>query len=150
LAKDLIQHEFLSEVTKLWNLVHKYACKRPDIDTTTAFYRGGPETTISITRSITLEGLSLDYVPNINACKELKTIAKRIIKHAKDTTEVYVAQIQFNRGWKLILLGLTQCESFARFVAMYAMETALPAIKETLLDNSTRYVSQPSPFTLQS
>ena len=47
-------------------------------------------------------------------------------------------QIHFNRGWKLLLLGLLQAESFSRYMAMAYISKALPSLNETLLDSLVR------------
>ena len=57
-----------------------------------------------------------------------------------ESGDLYANQVHLNRGWKLIVTGLTQAESVARYLAMMALRRAIPVIKETLLDVSTRSV----------
>ncbi|KAI9003546.1 hypothetical protein BC832DRAFT_540384 [Gaertneriomyces semiglobifer] len=71
-----------------------------------------------------MEGLSLDVVPEINVSRELGRIARGLV--------------HFNRAWKLLLLGLGQAESIARYLAMVALRRAIPVINDTLLDATTR------------
>ncbi|KAI9202395.1 uncharacterized protein BJ171DRAFT_584296 [Polychytrium aggregatum] len=55
-----------------------------------------------------------------------------------EEADFYTVQVHFNRGWKLLLLGLTQAESFARYIDMCSLHIALPSINDTLLDSTTR------------
>lgn len=69
-----------------------------------------------------------------------------------DEADFYTVQVHFNRGWKLLLLGLGQAESFARFMAMVALRRSIPIINDTLLDSTTREVSpmsRISPFLVE-
>lgn len=50
-------------------------------------------------------------------------------------------QIHMNRGWKLLLIGLTQAEGFARYEAMADLGRSLPNLVDTLHDNKTRHVA---------
>lgn len=47
-------------------------------------------------------------------------------------------QILLNRGWKLLLIGLTQAEPFSRYEAMVDLGRALPNLIDTLNDTTTR------------
>ncbi|KAL2918327.1 hypothetical protein HK105_202254 [Polyrhizophydium stewartii] len=91
-------------------------------------------------RGVGLDGLSLDNVPNCNIGRTLMLIAKGLHSPSKkDEADFFTLQVHLNRAWKLLLLGLTQAESFSRHVAMIALCRALPVIKETLVDNQTRF-----------
>ncbi|KAJ3299223.1 hypothetical protein HK104_009688 [Borealophlyctis nickersoniae] len=85
-----------------------------------------------------LQGLTLDTVPNCNISKILMDIAKGLHEQPIDEADFYTVQVHFNRGWKLLLLGLSQAESFARYMAMVALRRAIPVINDTLLDSTTR------------
>lgn len=91
-------------------------------------------------KSLGLEGLSLDSIPNLTASKDLMEIAKGLHVQPLDEADFYTVQVHFNRGWKLLLLGLGQQESFARYMAMVALKRAVPMINDTLLDSTTREV----------
>ncbi|KAJ3397657.1 hypothetical protein HDU92_005399 [Lobulomyces angularis] len=84
------------------------------------------------------EYLSLDTVPNVNVSKILKKIAKGLHEPIVDELDFFTIQVYFNRGWKLLLLGLRQAESFGRYMSMYALSLAIPVINDTLLDSTTR------------
>eukprot|EP00842_Homolaphlyctis_polyrhiza_P001846 jgi/Hompol1/2662/HPOL_006126-RA len=91
-------------------------------------------------RGIGLEGLSLDTIPNCSIGRSLMLIAKGLLDPPrKDDIDFFTLQVHLNRGWKLILLGLMQAESFSRHVAMIALNRSLPVIKETLVDSITRF-----------
>ncbi|KAI8820517.1 uncharacterized protein EV422DRAFT_73879 [Fimicolochytrium jonesii] len=101
--------------------------------------RGGSGAyTSARTRGYGLEGLSLDTVPNANVTKELMQISKGLHVQPLDEADFYTVQVHFNRGWKLLLLGLGQQESLARYMAMAALRRAIPVINDTLLDSTTR------------
>ncbi|RKO93893.1 hypothetical protein BDK51DRAFT_20030, partial [Blyttiomyces helicus] len=85
-----------------------------------------------------IEGLSLDTVPNCNVSKDLLQISSGLHMQLVDEADFYTVQVHFNRGWKLLLLGLGQAESFARYMAMVALRRAIPTINDTLMDNQTR------------
>ncbi|KAI8925707.1 hypothetical protein BC831DRAFT_550468 [Entophlyctis helioformis] len=96
--------------------------------------------TAHLGRAVGLEYLTLDAVPNCNVGHMLMIIAKGLRNPPKkDEADFMTLQIHMNRGWKLILLGLRQAESVSRHVAMIALNRALPVIKETLVDNLTRF-----------
>ncbi|KAK5666267.1 hypothetical protein QVD99_007029 [Batrachochytrium dendrobatidis] len=87
-------------------------------------------------RCVGLSGLSLDAVSNENIGKTLMLIAKGLSEVSKrDDPSLFVLQVHCNRGWKLILLGLAQSESFLRHIAMVALGRALPCIIKTLVDS---------------
>ncbi|KAJ3300317.1 hypothetical protein HDU76_006123, partial [Blyttiomyces sp. JEL0837] len=88
--------------------------------------------------SMGIEGLSFDTVPNLNVSRSLKKIAAGLQIDTIVDADFYTVQVHFNRAWKLLLLGLTQAESFARYMAMCSLKTALPMINDTLLDSATR------------
>ncbi|KAJ3092272.1 hypothetical protein HK102_009083 [Quaeritorhiza haematococci] len=88
--------------------------------------------------SLGIEGLSLDTVPDVNISKVLKKIAQGLHNSLIDDADFFTVQVHLNRGWKLLLLGLTQAESIARYTAMFALRRAIPVINDTLLDFSTR------------
>ena len=54
--------------------------------------------------------------------------------------DFYTTQVIYNRGWRLMYLGLRQAEPFKRYMAMYAINMALPVMLDTLLDAHTREV----------
>ncbi|KAJ1546382.1 hypothetical protein HK096_005153, partial [Nowakowskiella sp. JEL0078] len=81
-------------------------------------------------------GLSLDAVPNLNFGKVFGEIAKGLTTQAIDEVDFYTLQVHFNRGWKILLLALTQAEPFARYMAMAALQKTIPVINETLLDST--------------
>ncbi|KAJ3042819.1 hypothetical protein HDV00_006640 [Rhizophlyctis rosea] len=95
-------------------------------------------TTLGGRAGLGLEGLSLDTVPNLNVTNMLGKIAKGLHEQPVDEADFYTVQVHFNRGWKLLLLGLNQAESFARYMAMVALRRAIPVINDTLLDSITR------------
>lgn len=47
-------------------------------------------------------------------------------------------QIIYNRGWKLLVVGLTQADAFSRYEAMTDLGRALGTIMDTLNDNHVR------------
>jgi hypothetical protein len=47
-------------------------------------------------------------------------------------------QIIYNRGWKLLVVGLTQADAFSRYEAMTDLGRALGTIMDTLNDNHAR------------
>ncbi|KAJ3262197.1 hypothetical protein HDU77_000417 [Chytriomyces hyalinus] len=85
-----------------------------------------------------IEGLSFDTVPNAKITSELRIIAEGLYSQPWIEADFYTVQVNFNRGWKLLLLGLTQAESLSRFMAMCALRIAIPVINDTLLDYTTR------------
>ncbi|KAJ3063074.1 hypothetical protein HDU98_001062, partial [Podochytrium sp. JEL0797] len=85
-----------------------------------------------------IEGLSFDTVPNVNVTSELRIIAEGLYSQPIIEADYFTVQVNFNRGWKLLLLGLTQAESLGRYMAMCALKLAIPVINDTLLDSSTR------------
>ncbi|KAI9362448.1 hypothetical protein DFJ73DRAFT_756739 [Zopfochytrium polystomum] len=85
-----------------------------------------------------IEGLSLDSIPNTKVPGWLKRIAEGLHSKPLVETDFYTVQVHFNRAWKLLLLGLIQAESFARYRAMCHLKIALPTINDTLLDFTTR------------
>ncbi|KAI9336135.1 hypothetical protein BDR26DRAFT_920198 [Obelidium mucronatum] len=85
-----------------------------------------------------IEGLSFDTVPNISVTSELRIIAEGLYSQPLIEADYFTVQVNFNRGWKLLLLGLTQAESLGRYMAMCALKIAIPVINDTLLDSSTR------------
>ncbi|KAJ3002411.1 UNVERIFIED_CONTAM: hypothetical protein HDU68_006253, partial [Siphonaria sp. JEL0065] len=85
-----------------------------------------------------IEGLSFDTVPNVNVTSELRIIAEGLYAQPLIEADYFTVQVNFNRGWKLLLLGLTQAESLGRYMAMCALKIAIPVINDTLLDSSTR------------
>ncbi|KAI9106297.1 hypothetical protein DFS34DRAFT_58191 [Phlyctochytrium arcticum] len=89
-------------------------------------------------RGLGLDGLVLDSVPSMNISKSLMQIAKGLHVQPLDEADFYTVQVHFNRGWKLLLLGLNQAESFSRYMAMVALKRAVPTINDTLLDSITR------------
>ncbi|KND03878.1 uncharacterized protein SPPG_08927 [Spizellomyces punctatus DAOM BR117] len=99
---------------------------------------GEPYPTAPGRRGLGLEGLNLDSIPSINVSKDLMQIAKGLHVQPLDEADFYTVQVHFNRGWKLLLLGLNQAESFARYMAMVALRRAIPMINDTLLDSTTR------------
>ncbi|KAJ3213593.1 hypothetical protein HDU67_002684 [Dinochytrium kinnereticum] len=88
--------------------------------------------------SLGIEGLSFDTVPNVNVSQVLKRMADGLYEQPVDEADFYTVQVHFNRAWKLLLLGLTQAESFARYMSMCAIRRAIPIINDTLLDSTTR------------
>ncbi|KAJ3353647.1 hypothetical protein HDU83_006556 [Entophlyctis luteolus] len=84
-----------------------------------------------------IEGLSFDTVPNVNITAELRSIAEGLCSPSTEG-DFYTTQVNYNRGWKLLLLGLVQAESLNRYLAMCALKIAVPVINDTLLDYSTR------------
>ncbi|KAJ3392517.1 hypothetical protein HDU84_004002 [Entophlyctis sp. JEL0112] len=86
-----------------------------------------------------IEGLSFDTVPNVNITAELRSIAEGLCSPSTEG-DFYTTQVNYNRGWKLLLLGLVQAESLNRYLAMCALKIAVPVINDTLLDYSTREV----------
>ncbi|KAI8848054.1 hypothetical protein BC829DRAFT_433513 [Chytridium lagenaria] len=88
--------------------------------------------------SLGIEGLSFDTVPNVNVSQVLKRMADGLYEQPVDEADFYTVQVHFNRAWKLLLLGLTQAESFSRYMSMCAIRRAIPIINDTLLDATTR------------
>ncbi|KAJ3148956.1 hypothetical protein HDU86_007314 [Geranomyces michiganensis] len=89
-------------------------------------------------RGLGIEGLSLDNLPTKNITRDLMVISKGLHVQPLDEADFYTVQVHFNRGWKLLLLGLTQHESVARYMAMCALRRAIPVINDTLLDSTVR------------
>ncbi|KAI8922123.1 hypothetical protein DFJ77DRAFT_425090, partial [Powellomyces hirtus] len=89
-------------------------------------------------RGLGIEGLCLDNVPTKNITHDLMEISKGLHVQPLDEADFYTVQVHFNRGWKLLLLGLAQHEAFARYMAMCALRRAIPVINDTLLDSTTR------------
>ncbi|KAJ3175403.1 hypothetical protein HDU87_006223 [Geranomyces variabilis] len=89
-------------------------------------------------RGLGIEGLSLDNLPTNNITRDLMVISKGLHVQPLDEADFYTVQVHFNRGWKLLLLGLTQHESVARYMAMCALRLAIPVINDTLLDSTVR------------
>lgn len=87
-----------------------------------------------------IDRLSLDSVPNADIDKDLRKISDGLTKQIVDVVDFWTIQVNLNRAWKLLVLGLRQTESFARHMAMYALRGSIPVINETLLDSSTREV----------
>ncbi|ORY39899.1 hypothetical protein BCR33DRAFT_853036 [Rhizoclosmatium globosum] len=85
-----------------------------------------------------IEGLSFDTVPNVNVTSELRIIAEGLFSQPIIEADYFTVQVNFNRGWKLLLIGLTQAECIGRYMAMCALKIAVPVINDTLLDSSTR------------
>ena len=54
-----------------------------------------------------------------------------------DSSEFYASVGSMNRAWKLILLGLVQAEPMSRYLAMFAIQKALPGLKRTLFEIET-------------
>ncbi|KAI8899374.1 hypothetical protein BC833DRAFT_375645 [Globomyces pollinis-pini] len=66
-----------------------------------------------------------------------KGLKKREIDEKTELSAVKF-QILQNRGWKILLIGLTQAEPFARYEAMVDLGRSLPNIVDTLNDQHTR------------
>ena len=58
--------------------------------------------------------------------------------------DLFHLQSSYKRAWHLLILGLEQEESMARFMAMSAILLVIPYINETLLDIPLREVINPS------
>ncbi|KAJ3137190.1 hypothetical protein HK100_000909 [Physocladia obscura] len=101
------------------------------------FHAMTPASTMHTSNGLGIEGLTFDTVPNINVTSELRIIADGLYSQPLVEADYYTVQVNFNRGWKLMLLGLTQAESFSRYMAMCALKVAIPVINDTLLDYST-------------
>jgi hypothetical protein len=85
------------------------------------------------------DGLSLDRVPHCDVNNHLFTISCGLQQYTGVETVVGTAtQLNLNRGWKCLLLGLCQAESFARYEALTFLQRCLPAINPTLYDNKTK------------
>ncbi len=91
----------------------------------------------------------MDAIKNVNVNKALKRIAEGFYETIVgnlciinscflDEVDYYTILVNYNRGWKLLLLGLMQAEPFARYSAMNAMLRGVPLINQTLLDSGTR------------
>jgi hypothetical protein len=100
-------------------------------------------------RAIGLDGLSFDTVPNCKVASVLMQIAQGVYETKLDATDFYSNQIILNRAWKLLVIGIAQAESVARYLAMIALRRAVPLVKETLMDDETRTVSDFFPFYFQ-
>lgn len=89
--------------------------------------------------------LSLDYLSESQeAVKRLREIAKGFLRSSAEILDedAYTSQLCLNRGWKLLYLGLLQKEPIKRYIAMKCVNQALPTMRESLLDSTTREVRQ--------
>ncbi|KAJ3127873.1 hypothetical protein HK098_005649 [Nowakowskiella sp. JEL0407] len=84
-----------------------------------------------------LDGMSLDSIPDINFARVCKNIAHGLTTQTIEDVDYFTVQVHFNRGWKILLLALTQSEPFARYIAMVALNKTIPVINSTLLDSTT-------------
>jgi hypothetical protein len=93
-----------------------------------------------LTREWGLHGVSFDAIPNTDVNDNMFAVSKGLKKREGDghTTAVQ-HQISLNRGWKLLVIGMTQGEAFARYEAMVDLARSLPNLMDTLDDPSTRY-----------
>ncbi|KAG5458200.1 MAG: hypothetical protein BJ554DRAFT_1623, partial [Olpidium bornovanus] len=127
-------------ITSLWEDAQKYRKPAPLADVT----HPGRTPPTTFDSRLGLCGLSLDHVPNIKVSVSLRNIAKAL-GTSVDEADFYTAQIQYQRAWKLMLLGLAQAECLARYLTMMNIVRVMKSLNETLLDQLTRDVRARKP-----
>jgi hypothetical protein len=86
-----------------------------------------------------LDDRSLDRVPHCNVNYHLFIISYGLAEFCeKDCLISTTKQINLNRGWKILLIGLCQAEAFARYETLAYLQQSLPSINKTLQDSKTR------------
>ncbi|KAJ3371494.1 hypothetical protein HDU91_005136 [Kappamyces sp. JEL0680] len=87
-------------------------------------------------------GLSFDGIPHSDVNNRMfavsKGIKRRDVVDDREDVSAVSNQISLNRGWKLLVVGLTQADTFARYDALVDVGRALPTLVDTLNDTVTR------------
>ncbi|KAL7748294.1 hypothetical protein RI367_006253 [Sorochytrium milnesiophthora] len=82
-----------------------------------------------------LHVLSLTHVTGLDVARAFNVISRGLSVMLDDEQEDYFnAQIQYTRGWKILVLGLELPESFHRYLALIALRNVMPFITKTLPD----------------
>lgn len=85
-----------------------------------------------------LKGLSFDAIANTDVNNRLFAISRGINLKSNDDAlgeqSAIQNQIVYNRGWKLLLVGLTQSDCFARYDTLLDLSRALSSLIDTLND----------------